>query len=140
MGKEVKQPTVVIADADAAFRDMVRQRLGGSAVVAEAPDGKQAIRLAGELQPDVVLMDLELPEIDGLAATHWIKAERPETCVILLTTHNEEAYLSATGKSGADAFLPKKNVRLGVLAIVKAAVRGFQGGWDGRERRRQEAR
>src|SRR5262245_56679797 len=102
MGQRVRRPAVLIADADAALRDMVRQRLGEAAlVVGEAADGKQAIRLAAELEPDVVLVDLALPEIDGLATTHWIKAERPETRVILLTTHNEEAYLSATGKSGA---------------------------------------
>lgn len=133
------RPTVLIADSDAAFRDMVKRRLGDAVtVVGEASDGKEVVYLAGELRPNVVLLDIGLPVIDGLAATHWIKAERPETSVILLTNHKEEAYLSATGKSGADAFLPKSQVRLGVLAIVRAAARGFTGGWDGRERRGME--
>ena len=94
--------------------------------------------IAGEMEPDVILMDISLPVVDGLAATRWIKAQRPETRVVLLTNHKEEAYLSATGKSGADAFLPKKQVRSAVLAMVRAAARGFAGGWDGSERRGQE--
>jgi DNA-binding NarL/FixJ family response regulator len=136
MGQIAMRPTVLIADADESIRDMVKRRLGDAAtVVGEASDGKEAVYLAGELKPEVVLLDIGLPVIDGLAATHWIKAERPETRVILLTSHKEEAYLSATGKSGADAFLPKRQVRLGVLAIVRAAALGFTGGWDGQERR-----
>ncbi|HSB60172.1 MAG TPA: response regulator transcription factor [Vicinamibacteria bacterium] len=128
--------TVLIVDDDDGFRAFVRRQLGqGARVIGEAERGDDAVLLATELRPHVVLMDLDLPGLDGIAATRQIKAADPQTKVILMTPHGEQAYLSSTGKTGADALLPKRAVRTEVLARVRAVVGGFWGTWDGRERR-----
>ena len=74
-------------------------------VVGEAADGREAISLIGELQPDVVLMDAMMPVMNGLEATRRIKAEWPEVRVIVLTVHT--ALRAAAMAAGADAFLVK---------------------------------
>ena len=116
---------VLIADDQAMVRAGFAALLGADpelAVVGEAVDGVGAVAMARELRPDVVLMDLSMPLLDGLEATRRIKAEQSEAKVILMTGHGEEAYLSATGKSGADAFLPKRKVRSEVLSMVRDAA------------------
>ena len=127
--------TILIADGDPAVRERVKRVLGQAGVVAEADGGEAAIRLATEHQPDVVLMDIALPGLDGIATTHRIKQERPETRVILLTIHDEEAYLSATGKSGADAFLPKRCISRDLLATIRGVGPGLPLVWNGMDRR-----
>jgi DNA-binding NarL/FixJ family response regulator len=128
--------TILIADGDRSVRERVKRVLGQAVgIVAEADGGEAAIQLATEHQPDVVLMDIALPGVDGIAATHRIKQERPATRVILLTTHDEEAYLSATGKSGADAFLPKRRIPTDLLSTIREVGPGLQPVWNGMERR-----
>jgi len=128
--------TVLIVDDDDDFRGFVKRQLGqGVRVIGEAARGDDAVLLATELHPHVVLMDLDLPGLDGIAATRQIKAADPRTKVILMTAYDEQAYLSSTGKTGADALLPKRAVRTEVLSRIRAVVRGFWGAWDGRERR-----
>ncbi len=128
--------TVLIVDDDERFRELVKRLLGpGVRVVGEAARGDDAVLLATEVRPDVVLMDLEIPGLDGIAATRQIKAAVPRTKVILMTPYGEEAYLSSTGKTGADALLAKRSVRTEVLSRIRAVVGGFGSAWDGRERR-----
>ena len=127
---------VLIVDDDEAFREVIKRQMGqGVKVIGEAARGDDAVLLASELRPDVVLMDLDLPGLDGIAATRQIKAFDPEVKVILLTPHDEEAYLSSTGKSGADAILAKRAVRAEILARIRVVASGFWSTWDGRERR-----
>jgi DNA-binding NarL/FixJ family response regulator len=79
-------------------------------VVGEATDGAEAMRLAQELRPDIMLLDLVMPRVNGLEVLRWIKAERPEIKVIIVTVHDEDAYRQAAEASGADAFLLKKTL------------------------------
>lgn len=113
---------VLLADGDERFREFVRRLLGGRVrVVGEARSGAEAIALARECRPHVVLMDVGLADPGAFSTTRQIKAETPRTKVVLLTAHDEEAYLDATGKTGADALLPKRRVRDEVLTVVLVA-------------------
>ncbi|MGE0453589.1 MAG: response regulator transcription factor [Vicinamibacteria bacterium] len=133
--------TVLIADDDDAFRELAKRLLGRAVtLVGEASDGEAAVELARQHRPDVVLIDIDLPGLDGIAATQRIKGIDPSTRVILLTGHAEEAYLNSTGKTGADALLPKRSARLEILSAIRAVLGGLRSGWDGRERRGSGAR
>ena len=88
-------------------------------VVGEAEDGAEAIRLVHLLRPDIVLMDLVMPRVNGLEALRRIKAERPETKVIIMTVHTEDAYRRAAEASGADAFLFKETLMTALLPTIR---------------------
>lgn len=110
---ESRMMRVLVADDDAKFRGLVKRLLEGKpevVVVGEAGDGEEAVRLAQQLEADMVVMDVSMPRLDGLQATRRILAERPQTKVILLTVHDEEAYRLAGIESGAEAFIVKKNL------------------------------
>lgn len=100
---------VIIADDHALFRDSLRMLLKqhGVEVIAEASSGKEAVLMTQRFKPDVVLMDLEMPELGGLDATRLICAEMPEVKVVVLTASNEDEDLFEAIKSGAKGFLRK---------------------------------
>lgn len=107
----MKCATVLIADDDAGFRRVVRRLLekeDGVALVGEAGDGEEAVRLNLQLRPEVVFMDIAMPKLDGLEATRRIKASRPETKVVVISIHNEEVYRKAATECGADDYVLKK--------------------------------
>ncbi|HTP08611.1 MAG TPA: response regulator transcription factor [Anaerolineae bacterium] len=76
-------------------------------IVGEAENGQSAIELADALQPDLVLMDVEMPIVDGLTATRSIKQRHPHCRVIILTIHNDEAVRTQARSAGADNFVDK---------------------------------
>jgi DNA-binding NarL/FixJ family response regulator len=76
-------------------------------IVGEAENGQEAIELATALQPDVVLMDVEMPIVDGLTATRSIKQQCPQCRVIILSIHDDEAVRAAARLAGADDFIDK---------------------------------
>jgi len=100
---------VLIADDHALFRDGVRSLLEarGLEVVGEARNGREAFDMARRLQPDIVLMDLAMPEVGGLDATRLISAEIPEVKVVVLTASDEDADLFEAIKAGAQGYLLK---------------------------------
>jgi DNA-binding NarL/FixJ family response regulator len=93
-------------------------------VVGEAGDGATAVELALSLKPDVVLMDVQLPVLDGIAATRKIKVSRPTIAVLALTAHDEDQYIFALLEAGAAGYL-LKTVRAGELVdAVRSVYRG----------------
>ena len=100
---------ILIADDHALFRDGLRSllRTEGHEIVAEAKNGREAIQLAHQHKPDVVLMDLSMPEVDGLTATKTIVAELPEVKVIIVTASDEDMNLFEAIRSGAQGYLMK---------------------------------
>jgi len=102
-------PRVVIADDQTLVRGGFRLILGsaGIPVVAEAADGKQAVAAVLSHRPDVVLMDIRMPEMDGLEATRRILAARDDVRIIILTTFDLDQYVYAALSAGASGFLLK---------------------------------
>ena len=100
---------ILIADDHALFRDGLRSllRAEGHDVVGEAKNGREAVDLTREVKPDLVLMDLQMPELDGLAATRLIVTESPDVKVVILTASEEETKLFDAIKSGAQGYLLK---------------------------------
>jgi DNA-binding NarL/FixJ family response regulator len=100
---------VLIADDHALFRDGLRSLLEarGIEVVGEAKNGREAIELVRRHRPDIVLMDLTMPEVDGLTATRLVATELPDVRVVILTASDDEADLFEAIKSGAQGYLLK---------------------------------
>jgi len=114
--------TILIVDDNARLRALMRGIAAQESdlhVVGEAADGAEAMRLAQELRPDIVLLDLAMPRVNGLEALRRIKAERPATTVIIVTVHAEDAYRQAAADSGADAFLLKKTLATVLLPTIQ---------------------
>jgi DNA-binding NarL/FixJ family response regulator len=119
---------VVIADDQAMVREGLRMILDlqeDLEVVAEAADGQAALRAAAEHRPDVVLMDIRMPVMDGLQATEWLlRGGRPGPRVLILTTFGEDEYLYAAMRAGASGFLLKDSPRATLLHAVRTVADG----------------
>ncbi len=118
---------VLIADDHLIIREGLRLILeteDGIELAGEAADGAEAVRLAGELQPDVVLMDLRMPGMDGLTAIERLRAEQPQVAVVILTTYNEDDLMVRGLRAGARGYLLKDTDRQTLLNAIRAAARG----------------
>jgi len=93
-------------------------------VVGQAADGAEAVALAGSLRPDVVLMDLSMPVMDGVAATRALLSELPGTAVVVLTSFSERARVRDALAAGAVGYLLKDSEPAALVAGVRAAARG----------------
>lgn len=96
----------------------------GIEVIGEAEDGREAIRKAEELHPDVVVMDIAMPGLNGLEATRQIKKRFPGMKIIILTVHNNEEYVLETLRAGASGYLVKKAAPTDLISAIQAAYRG----------------
>lgn len=117
---------VLIVDDHALFRDGLRSLLEarGVEVVGEARNGREALELARQHRPDVVLMDLRMPEMDGLTATRLLSAELPEMKVVVLTASEDDADLFEAIKSGAQGYLPKNLESHRFFELLDGVTRG----------------
>jgi len=93
-------------------------------MIGEAADGAEAIRLCGELKPDVVLMDLRMPGMDGLTAIEHLRVEQPGIAVVILTTFNEDDLMVRGLRAGAKGYLLKDTDRETLFNAIRAAARG----------------
>jgi DNA-binding NarL/FixJ family response regulator len=117
---------IVIADDHALFRDSLRSLLEahGLEVLGEARNGREAVELARKLKPEVLLMDLSMPEMDGLAATRLISANHPEVKVVILTASDEDSKLFEGIKSGAQGYLLKNLESEDFFSLLDGVKRG----------------
>jgi DNA-binding NarL/FixJ family response regulator len=117
---------LVIADDHTLFRDSLRSLLTsrGFEIAGEAREGGEAVDLARRLQPDIVLMDLSMPGLDGLAATRLISAELPQVKVVILTGSDDDANLFEAIKSGAQGYLLKNLESRELFSLLEGVGRG----------------
>ncbi|MFI0356766.1 response regulator [Actinomadura sp. 9N407] len=118
---------VLIADDQALLRGSLRVLLENSPgfqVAGEAGDGTEAVALAARTGPDVILMDVRMPEMDGIEATRRVCAATPSVRVLILTTFDLDAYVYAALRAGASGFLLKDTVPADLLAAVRVIAAG----------------
>jgi len=118
---------VLVVDDHAMVRSGLTLLIDGApdlAVVGEAADGRQAVELAAELAPDVVLMDLSMPVMDGVEATRELLARRPESVVVVLTSFSDQPRVTEALKAGAVGYMLKDCDPRDLLAAIRAAAEG----------------
>ncbi len=118
---------VLLADDEAMVRAGVGAILAATddiEVVAEAADGREAVEVARARRPDVVLLDIRMPVLDGLSAAAELRRQVPETAVIMLTTFSEDEYVAGALECGVSGFLLKSGDPYELMAAVRAAYDG----------------
>lgn len=118
---------VLVADDHYLVRKSVRTLLESSAaveVVGEAGDGHEAVEMARELQPDVVVMDVSMPEADGIAATKRIRAATDRAQVVILSMYANRELIRRAFENGAIGYVLKRSASAELLSAVKSAAKG----------------
>lgn len=118
---------VLVADDHFIVREGLRLILEtdeGMQLIGEAVNGKEAVELAGQLNPDVILMDLRMPVLDGLSAIELIRRQQPGIAIVILTNFNEDEMMVKGLSAGAKGFLLKDTDRETLLNSIRAAARG----------------
>jgi len=119
-------PRLLLVDDHRLLRQGLRRAVeeAGFEVVGEAGDGEEAVRLASALRPDLVLMDVSMPVLDGIEATRRLRGSVPDTRVVILTMHGEESVIDRALRAGAAAYLLKDCSTDEVAATLKAVAAG----------------
>lgn len=123
----MNQIKILLADDHAVMRTglkLVLERQKDFQVVAEASDGRQAVALTQQHQPDVVVMDITMPNLNGIEAARQITGAQPQTCVVILSMHSDEAYVLRALKAGARGYLLKESAEGELIDAVRAVSNG----------------
>jgi DNA-binding NarL/FixJ family response regulator len=117
---------VLLADDHTLLREGLRRSLedAGVEIVGEAADGEEAVRLAGELHPDVVLMDVSMPRLGGVDATREVRSRFPEVEVLILTMHADASVVNDAVRAGAAGYLVKDCTTDDIVAMLDAVAKG----------------
>jgi two-component system, NarL family, response regulator NreC len=118
---------ILLADDHAVMRSGLRallQQHEGFQVVGEASDGREAVALCESLNPDVVVMDLTMPNLNGTEAARQIVAKNPEIAIVILTMHSDEAYVLRALKAGARGYLLKESAEAELVSAIRAVQQG----------------
>lgn len=119
---------VIVADDQASVREglvLLLDTLPDIVVVASAADGQQAVRLVGQHRPDAILLDLNMPVMNGIEATRRLTAEYPQTAVVVLTTYADDASVLDALRAGARSYLTKDADRTDIARALHAAAGGL---------------
>ncbi len=127
LGSDDAAIRVLLADDHDILRDGLKALLGMASdveVVGEARTGSEAVAVAARLRPEVVLMDISMPELDGVEACRRIRQQAPEARVLFLTMHESEEYFFRALQAGAAGYIVKRTAAADLLAAVRAVARG----------------
>jgi DNA-binding NarL/FixJ family response regulator len=119
--------TVVLVDDHPLVRQGMRAVIDAQLdveVVGEAPDGAEAVRVCVETRPDVVLMDLQMPGIDGIEATRRVRKASPSTAVLVLTMYDDDAMVFEAIAAGASGYLLKGSDGIQIVTAIRSAAQG----------------
>jgi two-component system response regulator NreC len=120
---------VLLADDHVTVRHGLKLLIDGQPdmkVIAEASDGDAAVKRALTLKPDVVVMDISMPGMNGLAATRALKKQQPDAAIITLTRHSDDAYLQELLRAGVSGYVLKQSAPSELLQAIRAAAAGGQ--------------
>ena len=118
---------VLVVDDHAILRDGIRALLSlhdDIEIVGEASEGKEAIEKARELAPDVIVMDIAMPGMDGLEATRRIRKKSPEVKVLVLTQHDNREYILSAIKAGVAGYVPKRALGSDLVSAIRTVYKG----------------
>ncbi|OGN88433.1 MAG: hypothetical protein A2158_01065 [Chloroflexi bacterium RBG_13_46_14] len=124
---ESNKTTIILADDHPVVRKALRNDLEKEAdfvVLAEAGDGEEAVRLASQLTPDVVIMDIGMPKLNGIEATRQIKASYPDIIILVLTVYDDIEHVLGILESGADGYLTKNILVEDIIKSIRSVVAG----------------
>jgi len=123
----VKKIRILLADDHGIVRKGLRLQLeqhNSFVIVGEASDGRTAVRMAEELVPDIVIMDIAMPNLNGIQATTQIVKKNPETGVVILSMHSDETYITRALSAGARGYLLKENAEVDLFRAVQVVAQG----------------
>ena len=119
--------TILLAENHVVVRESIRQLLEREAnfkVIGEAGDGDEAVRMAHELKPDVIIMDISMPKFNGIEATKQIKARQPSSTILILTAYDYEQYIFPLLEAGAAGYLLKDVGSRELIEAIQTVYRG----------------